>query len=179
MGKKVILAYSGGLDTSCAITWLSKRGYSVIAYMADVGQEADFSLYRKRALATGAKKVIIEDLKKEFVNEFIFRAVKANALYESGYFLATALSRPVIAKGLVKTAKKEGARFVAHGCTGKGNDQIRFEVSVGALASNITVIAPVREWELKSRNQEIRYAKVNNIPIDVTKKKPYSLDVNL
>jgi len=179
MGKKVVLAYSGGLDTSCAITWLSKKGFSVVAYMADVGQGGDFSVYRKRALATGASKVIIEDLKKEFVNDFVFRSLKANALYESGYLLATALSRPVIAKGLVKAAGKEGAEFIAHGCTGKGNDQVRFEVTAAALDPKLKIIAPVREWELKNRNQEIRYAKINHIPIDATKKKPYSLDVNL
>jgi len=179
MSKKVVLAYSGGLDTSCAITWLADKGFSVIAYMADVGQGGDYALYKKRALKTGASRVIVDDLKEEFVSDFIMPTVKAGAVYESGYFLATALSRPLIAKGLVSAAKKTGAGAVAHGCTGKGNDQIRFEVTIGALDADLEVIAPVREWELKSRNQEIRYAKVHNIPIDVTKKKPYSLDVNL
>jgi argininosuccinate synthase len=179
MSKKVVLAYSGGLDTSVIIKWLANRDYEVIAYMADVGQESDFETYRKRALATGASKVVIEDLKKEFVDDFVFKALKAGAVYEDGYLLATALSRPLIAKGLVTTARKERAGFVAHGCTGKGNDQVRFEVTIGALAPDLKILAPVREWELKTRTEEIEYAKKNNIPIDATKKKPYSLDVNL
>lgn len=179
MAKKVILAYSGGLDTSVAITWLSKKGYEVVAYMADVGQRADVTTYKKRALKTGAIKVVVEDLKKEFVEDFVMKSLKAGAVYEGAYLLATALSRPLIAKGLVKTAQKEKANFVAHGCTGKGNDQVRFEVSVGALDPSLKIIAPVREWELKTRQEEIDYAKKNNIPIDTTKKKPYSIDVNL
>ena len=179
MNPKVVLAYSGGLDTSVAIKWFARKGYDVVAYMADVGQESDFGTYRKRALATGAIKVIIEDLKHEFVKDFVFKSLKADAVYENGYLLATALSRPVIAKGLVKTAQKEHAGFVAHGCTGKGNDQVRFEVTIGALNPKLKILAPVREWELKTRQEEIEYAKKNNIPIDATKKKPYSLDVNL
>ena len=179
MKKKVVLAYSGGLDTSVIIKWLARRGYDVIAYMADVGQESDFGAYKKRALATGAVKVVIEDLKSEFVSDFVLPSLKANAVYESGYMLATALSRPIIAKGLVKTARREGADYTAHGCTGKGNDQVRFEVTIGALDSKLQILAPVREWELKTRTDEIEYAKKNNIPIDATKKKPYSIDVNL
>jgi argininosuccinate synthase len=179
MAEKVVLAYSGGLDTSVIIKWLTKRGYDVIAYMADVGQGSDFDVYRKRALATGASKVIVEDLKKEFVEDFVFPALKANAVYEGGYMLATALSRPIIAKGLVKTAHKEGANLVAHGCTGKGNDQVRFEVTVRSLDPRLKILAPVREWELKTRSEEMDYAKKNSIPIDATKKKPYSIDVNL
>ncbi|MFH1996377.1 MAG: argininosuccinate synthase [Candidatus Omnitrophota bacterium] len=179
MGKKVVLAYSGGLDTSCAIKWFAERGFSIVAYMADVGQESNYSAAKKRALATGASKVIVDDLKKEFVKDFVFPSLQANAVYESEYFLATALSRPLIAKGLVQAANREKAAYVAHGCTGKGNDQIRFEVTVAALDPKLITIAPVREWELKSRPQEIRYAKKHRIPIDVTKKKPYSLDVNL
>ncbi|MBN2453313.1 MAG: argininosuccinate synthase, partial [Candidatus Omnitrophica bacterium] len=179
MREKVVLAYSGGLDTSVIIRWLTKRGYDVIAYMADVGQQSDFAKYKKRALATGAVKVIVDDLKDEFVKDFVFKALKANAVYESGYLLATALSRPVIAKGMVKTAHREGATAVAHGCTGKGNDQVRFEVTIRALDPELKIIAPVREWELKTRSEEIDYAKQNNIPIDASKKKPYSLDVNL
>ncbi len=179
MKKKVVLAYSGGLDTSVAIKWLTTKGFEVIAYMADVGQRSDFALYKKRALATGAVKVIVEDLKEEFAEEFVFRALKANAVYESGYLLATALSRPVIAKGLVKAAEREKAEYVAHGCTGKGNDQVRFEVTIGALDPRMKIIAPVREWELKTRSREIEYAKKYKIPIDVTKARPYSLDVNL
>ncbi len=179
MKKRVVLAYSGGLDTSVAIKWFANRGYEVIAYMADVGQGSDFNTYEKRALKTGASKVYVGDLKKEFVKDFVFKAIKANAIYENNYLLATALSRPLIAKGLVKTAEKEKAEYVAHGCTGKGNDQVRFEVSIGALNPHLKILAPVREWELKTREQEIDYAKENNIPIDATKKKPYSLDVNL
>jgi argininosuccinate synthase len=179
MSKKVVLAYSGGLDTSVAIKWLADKGYDVIAYMADVGQNADYDTYRKRAIKTGAVKVIVDDLKNEFVNDFIFKALKANALYEGNYLLATALSRPVIAKGLVEVAQKEHAEAVAHGCTGKGNDQVRFEVTTMALDPKLKIIAPVREWELKTRSEEIEYAKDNNIPIDTTKKKPYSIDVNL
>jgi argininosuccinate synthase len=179
MHKKVVLAYSGGLDTSVMIKWLAKRGYEVIAYMADIGQEADFAVYKAKAMKTGAAKVIVEDLKDEFVDDFVFKSLKAGAVYEGGYLLTTALSRPLIAKGLVKTARKEAAQFVAHGCTGKGNDQVRFEVSIGALDPGLKVLAPVREWELKTREEEIEYAKKNNIPIDTTRKKPYSIDVNL
>jgi len=179
MAKKIVLAYSGGLDTSCAVKWLSDKGFDVVAYMADVGQRSDFETYKKRALKAGAIKVVIEDLKREFVKDFVFKALKAGAIYEGGYLLATALSRPLIAKGLVKAAQKERANFVAHGCTGKGNDQVRFEVSIGALDSNLKVLAPVREWKLKTRQEEIEYAKKNNIPIDTTKKKPYSIDINL
>ncbi len=179
MREKVVLAYSGGLDTSVIIKWLTNRGYDVIAYMADVGQESDFETYKKRALKTGAVKAIVDDLKEEFVNDFVFKALKADAAYESGYLLATALSRPVIAKGMVKVAHKEGATAVAHGCTGKGNDQVRFEVTIRSLDPALKIIAPVREWELKTRSEEIDYAKRYNIPIDVSKKKPYSIDVNL
>ncbi len=179
MRDKVVLAYSGGLDTSVAIKWLANKGYDVIAYMADVGQGSDFRTYTKRALETGAIKVIVDDLKEEFVKDFVFRSLKAGAVYEGDYLLATALSRPVIAKGLVKAAQKEKASFVAHGCTGKGNDQVRFEVTIMALDPRLKIMAPVREWELKTRQEEIDYAKDNNIPIDTTKKKPYSIDVNL
>jgi argininosuccinate synthase len=179
MHKKVVLAYSGGLDTSVIIKWLAKKGYDVVAYMADVGQESDFATYKKRALATGAVKVVIEDLKDEFVKDFVFKSLKAGAVYEGGYLLATALSRPIIAKGLVETAHKEKAGYVAHGCTGKGNDQVRFEVTIGSIDPGLTILAPVREWELKTRAEEIDYAKKNNIPIDTTKKKPYSIDLNL
>ncbi len=177
--RKVVLAYSGGLDTSVAIRWLADRGYDVIAYMADVGQGGSFQKIKKRAKSAGASKVVVHDLKKEFAEDFVFKSLKANALYESKYHLATALSRPIIAKGLVEVAKKENASFVAHGCTGKGNDQVRFEVSVMALTSGLKVIAPLREWNMFSREDEIEYAKENNIDIDVTKKSPYSLDKNL
>jgi len=177
--KKIVLAYSGGLDTSVAIKWLIDKGYTVIAYMGDVGQGPDVSGAKKRAIQIGVKKIIVDDLKKEFVTDFIFPSLKANALYEGKYFLATALSRPILAKGLVMAAKKEKAAFIGHGCTGKGNDQVRFEVAAMCLAPKLKVIAPVREWELPTREAEIRYAKVHNIPIDVTKKKPYSIDKNL
>ena len=179
MSKKIILAYSGGLDTSVAVKWLKEKGFKVVCLLADVGQGQDVSLIRKRAMKAGAAKIIVADLKKEFVEDFIWPSLKANAVYESKYLLATALSRPLIAKKLVDVAHKEGAEYVAHGCTGKGNDQVRFEVSVAALDSKLKVIAPVREWDLPTREAEIRYAKVHNIPIDVTKKKPYSIDKNL
>jgi len=173
MKKKVVLAYSGGLDTSVIIKWLANRGYDVIAYMADVGQGSDFGTYKKRALGTGAVKAVVDDLKSEFVKDFVFKALKAGAVYEDGYLLATALSRRVIAKGLVETAHNEKAEYIAHGCTGKGNDQVRFEVTVGSIDPALKILAPVREWELKTRAEEIEYAKKNNIPIDTTKKKPY------
>jgi argininosuccinate synthase len=179
MAKKLVLAYSGGLDTSVAIRWLCDRGYRVIAYMGDVGQGGNVSVLKKRAKIAGADKVIVENLKGEFIHDFIFEALKAGAIYESKYFLATALSRPLLAKGLVETAQREKAKFVAHGCTGKGNDQVRFEVTIASLNPRLKILAPVREWELPTREAEIRYAKQHKIPIDVTKKSPYSIDKNL
>jgi argininosuccinate synthase len=177
--KRVVLAYSGGLDTSCAVRWLKEQGYEVICFVADLGQGEDFSAIEKRALAAGASKVYVKDLQKEFIEDFILPALKANAIYEGKYLLATALGRPLIAKYLVEIARKEKADAVAHGCTGKGNDQVRFEVTVGILGPKLEIIAPVREWEFKSREEEIEYAQMYNIPIDVTKKKPYSIDQNL
>ena len=181
--KKVVLAYSGGLDTSCIVRWLKERGYEVICFVADLGQglgaNDSFEVIEKRALAAGATKVYIRDLQEEFIDDFIIPTLKANAIYEGKYFLATALSRPLIAKYLVQIAHKEKADAVAHGCTGKGNDQVRLEVAVGILDSKLEIIAPVREWELKSREEEIEYALKYNIPIDVTKKKPYSIDRNI
>jgi len=179
MKKTVVLAYSGGLDTSCLVKWLSEKGFEVIAYMADIGQEKDYSKYKKRALATGAKKLIVEDLKKSFIRDYIFPSLKANAVYENQYFLATALSRPLIAENMVKCAHREGAGYLAHGCTGKGNDQVRFEISIKAVDPKLKVLAPLREWELTTRESEIEYAKSRGIPLEVTKKKPYSIDVNL
>jgi len=179
MNKKVILAYSGGLDTSVAVRWLSDKGYDVIAYMADVGQGGDFDKLEKRALSAGASKIIVEDLKDEFAKDYVFKSLKASAVYESKYLLATALSRPIIAKGLVEIAKKEKADYIAHGCTGKGNDQVRFEVTAMSLAPHLKIIAPLREWSMVSREEEIEYAKYNNISIDTTKKSPYSLDKNI
>ncbi|MFH1691470.1 MAG: argininosuccinate synthase [Candidatus Omnitrophota bacterium] len=177
--KKIVLAYSGGLDTSCAIKWLNDKGYEVVAYIADVGQKEDFALVKQRALATGAKKVYVGDLKKEFISDFILPTLQAGAVYEGKYLLATALSRPLIAKHLVDVAHQEKATAISHGCTGKGNDQVRFEVTARILDSSIEIIAPVREWEFKSREEEIDYAKEKGIQLNVTKKKVYSIDENL
>ena len=177
--KKVVLAYSGGLDTSCAVRWLKEQGYEVVCFIADLGQGEDFQVIEQRGLSAGASKVYIKDLQDEFIEDFILPALKANAIYEGKYLLATALGRPLIAKYLVQIAHKEKADAVAHGCTGKGNDQIRFEVTVGILDPKLEIIAPAREWEFKSREEEIEYAQMYNIPIDVTKKKPYSIDRNL
>ncbi|RJO64067.1 MAG: argininosuccinate synthase [Candidatus Omnitrophota bacterium] len=181
--KKIVLAYSGGLDTSCAVRWLKERGYEVICFVADLGQGLgegeDFGQIKERAIAAGALKVYIKDLQEEFIEDFIIPALKANAIYEGKYLLATALGRPLIAKYLVDIAHKENAHAVAHGCTGKGNDQVRFEVTVGILDPKLEIIAPVREWEFKSREEEMEYAALYDIPIDVTKKKPYSIDRNI
>jgi len=181
--KKIILAYSGGLDTSCAVRWLKEQGYEVICFVADLGQGLgegeDFQAIEARALAAGASKVYIKDLQDEFVQDFVLPALKANAIYEGKYLLATALGRPLIAKYLVEIAHKEKALAIAHGCTGKGNDQVRFEVTVGILDPKLEIIAPVRDWEFKSREEEIEYAHMYNIPIDVSKKKPYSIDRNI
>jgi len=181
--KKVVLAYSGGLDTSCIVRWLKGRGYEVICFMADLGQGLgqgeNLEAIEARALAAGASKVYIKDLQDEFVEDFIIPALQANAIYEGKYLLATALGRPLIAKYLVEIAQKEKAEAIAHGCTGKGNDQVRIEVAAGILDPKLDIIAPVRTWEFKSREEEIEYAKEYNIPIDVTKKKPYSIDRNI
>ncbi|MFH1552312.1 MAG: argininosuccinate synthase [Candidatus Omnitrophota bacterium] len=177
--KKIVLAYSGGLDTSVAIKWLIDRGYEVICYMADVGQGADIEPSRQRALKIGAKKCIVGDLKAKFVKDYAFPTLKAGALYQGKYNLATALSRPIIAEAMVDVAKKEGASAVAHGCTGKGNDQVRFEVTFHLKMPKLKVIAPVREWDLKTRESEVDYAKKHKIPIEQTKKKLYSIDRNL
>jgi len=181
--KKIVLAYSGGLDTSCAARWLKEQGYEVICFVADLGQGLgegeDFQAIEGRALAAGASKVYIKDLQDEFVQDFVMPALKANAIYEGKYLLATALGRPLIAKYLVEIAHKEKALAIAHGCTGKGNDQVRFEVTVGILDSKLEIIAPARDWEFKSREEEIEYAHMYNIPIDVSKKKPYSIDRNI
>lgn len=181
--KKVVLAYSGGLDTSCIVRWLRDQGYEVICFVADLGQGLgsgeNLEAIENRALAAGAAKVYIKDVQEEFINEFIVPALKANAIYEGKYLLATALGRPLIAKHLVQIAHKEKATSVAHGCTGKGNDQVRLEVSIGILDHKLEIVAPVRTWEFKSREEEIEYAQMHGIPIDVTKKKPYSIDRNI
>lgn len=177
--KKVILAYSGGLDTTCAVHWLEQNGFSVICFMAELGQGQDTDLIKQRALAAGAHKVYIKDLREEFVQDFVLPALKANAIYEGKYLLTTALSRPLIAKHLVELANREKAKVVAHGCTGKGNDQVRFEVSVKILQPHLEIIAPVRVWEFKSREEEIDYAKKFNLSVNVTKNQPYSIDKNL
>jgi argininosuccinate synthase len=179
MPDKVVLAYSGGLDTSVAIRWLKETyNLDVIAVTVDVGNERDFSLVREKALNTGATKAVVIDAKENFVSDYVFPALKADALYEGEYPLATALSRPLIAKLLVETARKEKAQAAAHGCTGKGNDQVRFEVSIGALAPELKVIAPAREWGM-TRQETINYAQRYGIPVPITIDSPYSIDENL
>ncbi len=177
--KKIVLAYSGGLDTSVAIKWLIDKGYEVVCYMGDVGQGSDNEKAKNRALKIGALKCKVGDLKEKFIIDYAFRALKAGALYQGKYNLATALSRPIIAADMVDFAKNEKATAIAHGCTGKGNDQVRFEVTFHVKAPKLEVIAPVRVWELTTRESEIDYAKKHKIPIDQTKKKLYSIDVNL
>ncbi|MEK6979045.1 MAG: argininosuccinate synthase [Candidatus Micrarchaeota archaeon] len=181
--EKVVLAYSGGLDTSCILKWLVEKDYEVIAFIADVGQEDDFEAAREKALKVGASKVYIEDLKKEFVTDFIFPAIKANAIYEGRYLLGTALARPLIAKKQIEIAEKEGAQYVSHGATGKGNDQVRFELTYYALNPKIKVIAPWKIPEFnekfKGRTDLINYANEKGIPVKATVSKPYSEDDNL
>ena len=178
--EKIVLAYSGGLDTSIAIPWL-KENYDaeIIAYTADLGQIRDGKGMHNKALATGAKKIYLEDLREKFLKDFVFKALAANALYEGKYPLISALSRPLIAQRMVEIAKKEGATALAHGCTGKGNDQVRFELTFKALAPDLKIIAPAREWKFKSRNEEILYSRKKKIPVSATKKSPYSIDKNL
>jgi len=177
--NKVVLAYSGGLDTSVMITWLRENyGCEVIAVAADVGQGKELSGLEKRALATGAAKLYIEDLKKEFVEDYIFPTLKAGAKYEE-YLLGTAFARPIIAKRIVEIAKREGADAIAHGCTGKGNDQVRFELAIKAFAPHMPVIAPWRTWELKSREDEIDYAEKHGIELTINRETNYSKDKNL
>ena len=179
MSKKVILAYSGGLDTSVIVRWLAEKGYEVITYTADVGQGEELEEIPQKAKASGAVEAIVEDLKEEFAREYCLPTLRALALYEGKYPLTASLSRPLIAKKLVEYAQKFGADFVAHGSTGKGNDQVRFELSVWALNPDLEVLAPVREWEFRSREEEVEYALRFNIPVKATKEKPYSIDKNL
>ncbi len=179
MSDKVVLAYSGGVDTSVAIRWLKEKyDLDVIALTVDVGNERDFSAIEQKALKVGAVKALVKDAKELFVNHFIFPALQADALYEGQYPLATALSRPLMAKLLVDVALEEGASAVAHGCTGKGNDQVRFEVSTNALAPSLKVIAPAREWGM-TREETIKYAERHSIPLPITLASPYSIDENL
>ena len=178
--EKVILAYSGGLDTSVIMTWLKENyDYDIIAVCCDVGQEEDLSAVEKKALATGATNAYTLDIKKEFIEEHIWPTLKAGAVYESSYLLGTSMARPLMAKKLVEVAEKEGALIIAHGCTGKGNDQVRFESTIHALNPAIKIIAPWRIWDLKSREDCIEYADAHNIPIAQTKAKIYSRDQNI
>jgi argininosuccinate synthase len=178
--KKAVMAYSGGLDTSIAIKWMrEKYDCEVIAFCADLGQKEDLKAAKKKALATGASKAYVVDLREEFVRDYIFPMLRANAVYEGSYLLGTSIARPLIAKKQIEIARKERADAVAHGATGKGNDQVRFELSYYALKPDIKVIAPWREWEFDSRESLIDYAKRHGIPVSATKKKPYSTDMNL
>jgi argininosuccinate synthase len=177
---KIVLAYSGGLDTSVMVRWLIENYHcEVIAFIADLGQGEDLRKIRDKALRTGAKKAIIADLKEEFVRDFIFPMLRANAVYEGGYLLGTSIARPLIAKRQIEVAAREKADAVSHGSTGKGNDQVRFELTYAALKPNMKVIAPWREWEFRSRSDLVAYAKKRGIPVPVTKAKPYSSDRNL
>ncbi|MBP3949763.1 argininosuccinate synthase [Bacillus suaedae] len=176
--EKVVLAYSGGLDTSVAIKWLADKGYDVIAVGLDVGEGKDLDFVKQKALDVGAIESYSIDAKKEFAEDFVLPALQAHTMYEEKYPLVSALSRPLISKKLVEIAEQTGAAAVAHGCTGKGNDQVRFEVSIQALNPNLKVLAPVREWGW-SRDEEIAYAKANNVPIPVDLDNPYSVDQNL
>ncbi|HKQ06223.1 MAG TPA: argininosuccinate synthase [Blastocatellia bacterium] len=177
---KVVLAYSGGLDTSVILRWLKETyGCEVICFAADVGQAEELGGLEEKAMATGAAKLYVEDLREEFVRDFVFPALKANAVYEGVYLMGTSLARPLIAKKQIEIARQEGALAVAHGATGKGNDQVRFELTYYALEPNIRVIAPWREWGFKSRSDLIAYAERHEIPVTATKEKPYSMDRNL
>lgn len=178
--EKVVLAYSGGLDTSIIIPWLRENyNYEVIAMAADVGQGEELEPLREKAIKTGASKIYIEDLREEFITDFIYPTLKAHAVYEGKYLLGTSFARPVIAKRLVEIAEKEGAVAIAHGATGKGNDQVRFELTVKALAPHLKIVAPWRLWDIRSREDAIDYATARNIPIPVTKKDNYSMDRNI
>lgn len=180
MAKKIVLAYSGGLDTSVAIKWLKETyGAEIIAFCADLGQGEDLKEVKEKALKTGASKVYVEDLREEFVSHYIFPMLRANAVYEGFYLLGTSIARPLIAKKQIEIAKKEDAGVVSHGATGKGNDQVRFELTYYALKPDIKVIAPWREWPFKSRQSLIEYSEKHKIPVTATKEKPYSTDRNL
>ncbi|MDR1205850.1 MAG: argininosuccinate synthase [Peptococcaceae bacterium] len=178
--KKIVLAYSGGLDTSIIIPWLKENlGYEVVAMAADLGQGEELAPLRDKALKSGALKLYIEDVREEFITGYIYPALKAGAIYERKYLLGTSFARPLIAKRLVEIARKEGAEAIAHGATGKGNDQVRFELAVKALAPELKIVAPWRLWDIRSREQSIDYAQARGIPVPVTKERPYSLDRNI
>jgi argininosuccinate synthase len=178
--RKIAVAYSGGLDTSVMVKWLSEKyDADIITVTGVIGQAAELEGLEEKALKTGAVKAIITDVQEEFITEYVWKALKAGALYEGVYPMATAIGRPLLVKLLVEAALTEGADTVAHGCTGKGNDQVRFETGIMAIAPQLKIIAPLRDWEFKSREEEIDYALENNIPIKVTKKSPYSIDDNL
>ena len=179
--KKIVLAYSGGLDTSIIIPWLKEnyKGCEVIAVAGDVGQGTELEGLEEKAIKTGASKLYIADLKKEFVEDFIFPTLKAGAKYENKYLLGTSFARPVIAKRIVEIALKENADAIAHGCTGKGNDQVRFELTIKAFAPNMKIIAPWREWDIKSREEEIDYAEAHNVPLKISRETNYSKDKNI
>ncbi|MBI3087755.1 MAG: argininosuccinate synthase [Candidatus Omnitrophica bacterium] len=179
MSRTIVLAYSGGLDTSVCVRWLADRGWRVVAFMANVGQGEPERDAVRRAKAAGAAAVVVRDLRREFARDYILPSLKAHAVYEGKYLLATALSRPLIAKHLVDVAQQKRAGAVAHGCTGKGNDQVRFEVSVRALDPRLQVVAPVREWEFRSRAEELAYLKRRRIPIQLKARSLYSIDENL
>lgn len=178
--EKVVLAYSGGLDTSIIIPWLKENyDYEVIAVCGDVGQGKETDGLEEKALKTGASKLYIENLQEEYITDYIWPTLKAQAVYEGKYLLGTSHARPCIAKRIVEIAKKEGATAICHGCTGKGNDQVRFELTIKALAPEMKIIAPWRMWDIKSREEEIEYAKARNIPVPVTKEDNYSMDRNI
>ena len=178
--NKVVLAYSGGLDTSVIIPWLKENyGCEVIAVAGNVGQKSELAGLEERALKSGASKIYIEDLTEEFVNDYIFPTLKADAVYEGKYLLGTSFARPIIAKRMVEIARKEGANAICHGCTGKGNDQVRFEIAIKAFAPEMKIIAPWREWEIKSREEEIKYALDRKVPIKISYETNYSKDMNL
>ena len=178
--KKIVLAYSGGLDTSVILAWLVETyGCEVIAFCADLGQGEELEPVRGKALKTGASKVYVDDLREEFVRDFVFPMLRANAVYEGTYLLGTSIARPLIAKRQIEIANAEGADAVSHGATGKGNDQVRFELTYFALKPDVTVIAPWREWDLQGRDDLVAYARKHGIPVPVTKAKPYSMDRNL
>lgn len=178
--KKIVLAYSGGLDTSIIIPWLKENyGYEVIAMVADLGQGEELDPLEEKAIKSGASKIYIEDVKREFVEDYIFPTLRSGAIYEGKYLLGTSMARPLIGKKLVEIAEKEGAEAVAHGATGKGNDQVRFELAVKALSPNLKIVAPWREWDIRSREDAIDYASARGIPVPVTKSRPYSMDRNI